>query len=74
MPELDVKEKDLREEAMRLTALIYSPEVSLFPDVKERLDIEKLYLTLLNLFKETVPYVPYEKASTNKNTGRKRVS
>jgi hypothetical protein len=43
MPELDVKEKDLREEAMRLTALIYK-EYHL-PGCK-RLDIEKLYQTI----------------------------
>ena len=64
MPELDVKEKDLREEAMRLTALIFNPSTELFPDIKDRLDVEDLYKTLLNLFKETVPYVPYSKKSS----------
>ncbi len=56
MPELDVKERDLREEAMRMATLIFSKEIDLMPDIRARVDIELLYQTILGLFKKSVPY------------------
>jgi len=56
MPELDVKEKDLKEEAMRMATLIFSRDTALMTDIRDRVDIEILYQTILGLFKKSVPY------------------
>jgi len=58
MPELDVKEKELKEEAMRMATLIFCLDTGLLQDIKDHLDIEILYQAILKLFKQSVPYEP----------------
>jgi|GEM_PF-2968140 len=62
MPELDVQEKDLKNEAMRMATLIFSDEIDLMSDIRERVDIEELYQSILALFKQSIPFTPDDPA------------
>jgi hypothetical protein len=71
MPELDVREKDLKNEAMRMATLIFSDEVGLMQDIKDRVDIEVLYHSLYKIFRKYVPFTPDNPAIQPMNKKRK---